>query len=36
MPTKKLVLLALIETVAPALGCCLLLLAFWYVSGFFD
>jgi hypothetical protein len=34
--TKRLVLLALIETVAIALGVYLVLLAYWYVIGFLD
>ena len=36
MTTKRLVLLALIETIAIALGYCLLLLAAWYVMRFLD
>ena len=36
MTTKRLVLLALIETIAIALGVCLLLLGLWYIDGFFD
>jgi hypothetical protein len=36
MTMKRLVLLALIETVAIALGFCFLLLGAWYVSGFLD
>jgi hypothetical protein len=36
MTTKRLVLLALIETIATALGVCLLLLGQWYIYGFFD
>ena len=36
MNTKKLLALALVETIAIALGVCLVLLAFWYVGGFLD
>lgn len=36
MITKRLVILTLIETVAIALGVCLVLLTFWYVIGFLD
>jgi hypothetical protein len=36
MTTKRLVLLALIETIAIALFVCLLLLGAWYVMGFVD
>jgi hypothetical protein len=36
MSTKKLLALALVETIAIALGVCLVLLAFWYLVGFLD
>jgi hypothetical protein len=36
MSMKMLFALALVETVAIAIGVCLLLLAFWYVVGFLD
>ena len=36
MNMRKLFALALVETVAIALGVCLLLLGFWYVVGFLD
>jgi hypothetical protein len=36
MITKRLVILALIETAAIALGGCLVLLTVWYVIGFLD
>jgi hypothetical protein len=36
MTTKRLVLLALIETIAIAFFVCFLLLGAWYVMGFVD
>jgi hypothetical protein len=36
MSTKKLLALALVETVAIAFGVCVMLIALWYVVGFLD
>jgi hypothetical protein len=36
MPTAKVIVLALIQTVAIAIGVCLVFLGFWYAGSFFD
>jgi hypothetical protein len=36
LPTIKAIVLALIQTVAIALGVCLVFLAFWYAGSFLD